>query len=81
MPQALAVKEKRIQELQNQLTEQDVELGVTRSNLRMVTANNEMLEEALRGGGGGLGWHRRGESNESSSTQCVVSSIPSSTLR
>lgn len=71
--QVLVAKMKEIDALKYQLSEKDVELGVTRSNLRMVTANNEMLEEALRGGGGGLGWgHRRGESAESSTTNQYV---------
>ncbi|KIY68316.1 hypothetical protein CYLTODRAFT_443432 [Cylindrobasidium torrendii FP15055 ss-10] len=59
--QIIAAKEKRISQLETQLAERDVELGVSRSNLKMVTANNEMLEEALRGANG-VGWHRRGES-------------------
>lgn len=59
--QIIATKEKRISQLETQLAERDVELGVSRSNLKMVTANNEMLEEALRGANG-VGWHRRGES-------------------
>ncbi|KAF9049490.1 hypothetical protein BDZ89DRAFT_1108093 [Hymenopellis radicata] len=70
--EVVAAKQREIESLRHQLSEKDVELGVTRSNLRMVSANNEMLEEALRGGGGGgLGWgHKRGESAESSqSTQ------------
>lgn len=79
----LAAKQREIEALQHQLSEKDVELGVTRSNLRMVSANNEMLEEALRGGGGGgLGWgHKRGESAESSTTNQCVDSCLSVSLR
>jgi hypothetical protein len=41
----------------------EVQLNVAKSNLALVIANNEMLEEALRrdssGGSKGLGWQRR----------------------
>ncbi|KAJ7354328.1 hypothetical protein DFH08DRAFT_1077070 [Mycena albidolilacea] len=49
--------------------ELEVQLNVARSNLQLVIANNEMLEEALKSGGGrDVGWRRASTSSHSPNT-------------
>ncbi|KAJ4491005.1 hypothetical protein J3R30DRAFT_3400236 [Lentinula aciculospora] len=71
------------------LTDVRVELDVTRSNLQMIAANNEMLEDALRSMSnkhgtnprdvGSVGWRRSGPtSNASNSTSSTPVQTPSS---
>ncbi|KAJ7056598.1 hypothetical protein C8F01DRAFT_1233703 [Mycena amicta] len=50
-----------LQEAYKSKAELEVQLNVAKSNLQLVIANNEMLEEALRSGGGNgrdVGWRR-----------------------
>jgi hypothetical protein len=69
-------------------TELEVQLNVTKSNLQLVIANNEMLEEALKRETNGqtqdVGWHRasgnRHSSDERSATHARNDSNPGSSV-
>ncbi|KAH8806919.1 hypothetical protein DL96DRAFT_1630141 [Flagelloscypha sp. PMI_526] len=70
---ALAMVIDRVSDMSNRLAEAyrlqadlEVQLNVTKSNLKLVIANNEMLEEALKQDShsrGAVGWRRGNQSN------------------
>ncbi|THU99235.1 hypothetical protein K435DRAFT_964552 [Dendrothele bispora CBS 962.96] len=61
----------------------EVQLNVAKSNLQLVIANNEMLEEALKSGNGNkdVGWRRSRESRDSNSTRTNSVDIPPAASR
>nr|GAT60988.1 predicted protein [Mycena chlorophos] len=70
-----------LQEVYRSKAELEVQLNVTKSNLQLVIANNEMLEEALRSGGGNgrdVGWRRSSGTVGRQSTQSQEEGSPNS---